>query len=291
MRARKLTKEQVIHYRELYRQGEASAAEISEKAGMAHSAAWMMLTGRAYTDIPGAVQDGVRRGRRKLTDEQVSHYREQYRNGLMTVKEISEEVGMGYSPAWMMVKGKTYADVPGAVKIRSLRKLTDEQVAHYRDQYRNGQMSITEVSEDSGMSIATARLMLIGKTYSDLPGAVKIKPSCINETAKQEAERAARKAKRDKKIAAMTIQQRWVYTQKLENAKKLADESADVVRKAYGVFTDGLDVDVLCISPYMEHEDEDFERVHTAMPTLKRKRRGLKRLKPGPRFRQEESRV
>lgn len=69
---------------------------------------------------------------------------------------------------------------PRKASIGSTRKLTEEQVIELRNWYRdNLYVTAADISKRYNISIASATFVLKGQTYSEIPGAVKIRKAKV----------------------------------------------------------------------------------------------------------------
>jgi hypothetical protein len=116
IRTRKLTSEVALFIRLSYKPGVVDVRLLCNKFGVNEHTMTNLLVGKSYKDVPCAVER-VRKiaDRRKLTDEQVITARDRFKRGLASLSRLSRRHGMSVRSIENMIRGNTYADIPGAV--------------------------------------------------------------------------------------------------------------------------------------------------------------------------------
>lgn len=110
-----------------------------------------------------------------LTDQQVTELRQRYAAGNVTLTALAQEYGISKQRASQVVRGKTYAHLPGATSVGhdGKRKLTPAQVAEARQLYRaNPLITHRELAARYGVAVSTVHGALTGRTFADMAGIV-----------------------------------------------------------------------------------------------------------------------
>lgn len=110
-----------------------------------------------------------------LTDQQVIEIRQRFAAGGMTLTALAGEYGISKQRASQVVRGKTYAHLPGAISVGHVarQKLTPAQVAEARRLYRaNPMITHRELADRYGVAVSTLHGAMTGRTFSDVPGIV-----------------------------------------------------------------------------------------------------------------------
>lgn len=179
---RKLTDEQVIQARQMYREGSTLTA-ISKSMGFTITAISNAVFGRTYSSLPGSLPDTARRGNGKLTAPQVSKAREMYRNGHLLV-EIASYLGLSGNNVSAVLNGRTYHNVPNPVSrdewhpkrgqqgsFSATAKLDEEDAIEIRRRIAKGETHAS-IANHFGVSRPTVSLIASGKNWAHLGPAV-----------------------------------------------------------------------------------------------------------------------
>lgn len=137
-----------------------------------------MLTGRSYADVPGALSIyEVEARSRRLDTEVVLFIRLQYDPPLVHTGTLAKAYGLSQTCVTKIITGKTYPDVPGSVALRRGRgtaRFRSKEVVAIRQRFRDEQPSLTQraLAQELGLGETNLHELLIGVSYSDVPGAL-----------------------------------------------------------------------------------------------------------------------
>jgi hypothetical protein len=180
------TDEEVISLRERVRaaNGAITIPQLVAELGRSHSSIQLMLTGKTFRDLPGAVsmldfhlnRTQISR-KRDFPDEVVLFMRLAYKDDVVTVQKIASAFGKDVSVVRRMISGESYKNVPMPVahissRAASRRKLTPQQVIWARQVYRDGVRSVSKISKLFKLNTTAIEHMIFGRTYKELPGIV-----------------------------------------------------------------------------------------------------------------------
>lgn len=178
-----LTNDKVAQFRREFKAKEKTVKDIANEAGLSITSTYDMLLGNSWKSInelesPSSLLGTVKgedQWSAKLTDEQVTKYRDLYDLGLKSVSEISAETGLGERNVRNMLTGHTWKHIGNGLQKplgkatceRSGRaKLTNEQVIDYRRRFKAGEITVKQICEETGMFNTSVYNMLKGKTWS-----------------------------------------------------------------------------------------------------------------------------
>lgn len=118
---RKLTAEQVVELRNLYRNGEGTTRGLAERFGISNSRVTYILRGSSYTDVPGALTFDERLTRNKSNRSRGHKYR-RFMAALTPEQREQYEIlrGNGYTRADAL-KTMDRADLIGEFPTRKKR--------------------------------------------------------------------------------------------------------------------------------------------------------------------------
>lgn len=173
---RRFTTEQVIHFRQRFRDGETIPV-MSRAEGVCPSTLRAIIRGKFYREIPGAVPKTE--SFRRFSPEQVADIRDASREGL-GVRFLAEYWGCHPRTITLIVQGKSYADLPGSADISGRagvdrRRFTNDEVVRLRRSYWSRQITMPQIAREYDVSTQTIWNMLRGHTYKDLPNAVPLR--------------------------------------------------------------------------------------------------------------------
>ncbi len=108
-----------------------------------------------------------------FTDEQVIEFRRRVRLGEIAFTTLAREVNVRHKTMRLLVLGRTYADVPGALNPAEIpkysrRKFTDEQVLFMRLIFRGG-VSAQALARHYGVDPKAITEILKGRVYREVP--------------------------------------------------------------------------------------------------------------------------
>lgn len=204
---RTLTPEAALFIRLAYRPGVVTAQTLARAYGVHIDTIFHIVNGESYQDVPGPIHAGTKaekdRLRRKLSEAEVIEARRLFRQGGRTIKEMAARCGLGFDPTRNMLYGRTYKEIPGAIETWPVPReppIPDEVVAQSRRDFRAGRVTIAELGSRLKRAKATISDMLRGRTYTHLPGAVRMPRSKMREIRQRYC--AEREAERERMIAA-----------------------------------------------------------------------------------------
>jgi hypothetical protein len=177
-----LSDEEVIAMRLRFREanGAITVEQMAKEIGRKVEHTRQLLNGTRRKHLPHAITI-PHRGRKPLglPDEVVLFIRILYASGKVSRNKLEKAYGIDADRLTGVIDGTDYPHVPLIENSfretystqRVNRKLTDQQVAHFRTMYTRGLRTLTSIARQTGMSLGPIRSMLYGKTYKDLPGA------------------------------------------------------------------------------------------------------------------------
>lgn len=122
----------------------------------------------------------------RITAEDVLHMRQLYASNKITQRKLSEEYGISYKQVSKIIRGERWNSIGGPLsygkqeisKVANRRKLTDTQVVELRylakEEYLLlGSIDTVEIANLYNVARGNIRLILIGKSYPNLPGPIR----------------------------------------------------------------------------------------------------------------------
>ena len=128
--------------------------------------------------IPLIVLKGEESPNAILTNLEVKQFREDYREGKFSVKELANKLYMAQSGIYQMLTGQTFKEVEGAIKgslkgyYKTPKIFSDEDVIKYRTMNKQGKLPIKlrkEIAKKFGIKYDTLLKMLRGERYIHVP--------------------------------------------------------------------------------------------------------------------------
>lgn len=175
----KFTNEQVIEFRRRVRSGEISFTALGREAGVRHGTMRLLVIGRTYADVPGALSPSEipKRGgnRRQFTQEQVLFMRLTYQGGV-SANALARAYKINLKAMTEILKGRVYKEVPERVDLTNfmerVRTLSDEDVLKIRRYYASRTVSMRMLALEYGIAKKNIGDAIRGLTYKHLPLAV-----------------------------------------------------------------------------------------------------------------------
>jgi hypothetical protein len=167
----------VVAYRCLVRRGRVRPVYIEKLHGIGPKAVRQMLTGKSYSEIPGALTPHELKYPDYFGDD-VAHLRQEVAARRITRAQIAEryrEFGRGPSQSdiMAMLTGVSYAHIPGALRREGIvgqrGTLEPEVVLFMRLAFKPPRVSVAKLAQAHGIGTSTCWSMLRGHSYSDVP--------------------------------------------------------------------------------------------------------------------------
>lgn len=119
-----------------------------------------------------------------LTNSEITNFRRLFSENKITVEKIISETNLGRGSITSFLNGTTYSSADGPIvdklpnsksENNPFSKLKNKQVEEYRKKYKNNNITISKIMEETGISIKSVYNFLCGDTYSEALGPLSLK--------------------------------------------------------------------------------------------------------------------